>query len=60
MKKILGIIFVGLFILSIVGSVSPTIKSEIIHIAGGKKYASTQLPTPNAIESNKNLADKLD
>ena len=60
MKKYLSIILLSLFVLSIMGSVSPTIKSQIIDLAGGQKYASTQLPVPPVMYSNKNLADKLE
>ena len=59
MKKFLSIILLSLFVLSIMGSISPTIKSQIIDFAGGQKYASTQLLVPPAMNSNKNLADKL-
>lgn len=56
MKKILGIIILSAFIISIMGSVSPGLKTYVIKYTGDQKYASTQLPLPPTIENNQNLA----
>ena len=58
MKKVLSIIFLSLFILSIMASVSPKIQAQFADFAGESKFASTHIPVPPTIESNKNLANK--
>jgi hypothetical protein len=58
MKKILSITILTVFVLSIMGSVSPEIKSYVIKMTGDQKYASTLLPNPPDIQDNKNLAEK--
>ena len=60
MKKILGIIILGVFILSILGSVSPKFESYVLKLAGDQKYAYSQIPLPPTIENNQNLAGQSD
>ena len=52
MKKILGIIIVSAFILSLMGSVSPIIQSSMKNFTGRKYYSSSSLPLPNPIDKN--------
>jgi hypothetical protein len=56
MKKCLSIIILAVFIISIMGSVSPEVKSYVKNWSGEQKYASTLLPSPPEIQTNKNLA----
>ena len=58
MKKYLALIILTVFVISIMGSVSPEIKSAVINWTGGQKYASTLLPSPPEFQTNKNLATK--
>ena len=58
MKKYLAIIIISVFVLSIMGSVSPEIKSTVMNLTGGQKYASTLMPSPPEFQTNKNLATK--
>jgi len=58
MKKTLAIIILSVFVISLMGSVSPSIQSHVKNWTGGQKYASTLLPSPPAIQPNQNLADK--
>jgi hypothetical protein len=58
MKKYLAIIILTVFVLSIIGSVSPEIKSYVTKLTGNQKYASTLLPNPPAIKTIDNLAKK--
>ena len=58
MKKILGLIVIFTFILSILGSASPQINSKVKTLTGNKIYASTSLPLPLPIGLEKNLAEK--
>ncbi len=58
MKKILGIIIVSAFILSLLGSALPGMKEKVISITGSQAYASTSLPLPPSIGLAKNLAEK--
>ena len=52
----LSIIILSVFVLSILGSVSPDIQSKVMNWTGGQKYASTLLPAPPDFQLNKNLA----
>ena len=56
MKKILGLIILTAFIISIMGSVSPGLKTIVTKYTGDHKYASTQLPLPPTLENKINLA----
>jgi hypothetical protein len=56
MKKCLSIIILTVFVLSMMGSVSPEIKSYVISWTGEKKFASTHLPSPPQLNTNENLA----
>jgi hypothetical protein len=58
MKKYLAIIILGVFVISLMGSVSPEIKSYVKNWTGDSKYASTLLPSPPEIQTNHNLAKK--
>ncbi len=58
MKKYLAIIILSVFVISIMGSVSPEINSYVKNLTGDQKYASTKLPSPPAILTNQNLAEK--
>ena len=58
MKKYLSIIILSVFVLSIIGSTSPEIKSTIIKWTGDQKYASTLIPNPPEVQTIKNLANK--
>ena len=56
MKRYLAIIILSVFVISIMGSVSPEIKSTVMNWTGGQKYASTLLPAPPDFQVYKNLA----
>jgi hypothetical protein len=58
MKKFLALIILTVFVLSILGSVSPEIKTFVTKLAGDHKYASTILPNPPDIKTIDNLAKK--
>ena len=58
MKKCLSIIILSVFVLSMLGSVSPEIKTYVKSWTGEQKYASTLLPSPPQIDTNKSLAKK--
>ena len=58
MKKCLSIIILSVFVISILGSVSPDIKSTVMNWTGSQKYASTLLPSPPEFQVNQNLAKK--
>ena len=60
MKRVLGIIILSVFVISLVGSVSPGFKAQVIKLTGDQKYASSQLPLPPTMEMNKNLAGQSD
>jgi len=56
MKKSLAIIILSVFVISIMGSVLPEVKTTVMNWTGGQKYASTQLPAPPEIQLNQKLA----
>jgi hypothetical protein len=56
MKKILGIIILSVFVISIMATASPVFKTEVQNLKNSPKYASSHLPVPQAIELNQNLA----
>lgn len=56
MKKFLIIIILSVFVLSIMGSVSPKVKSYVENFTGDTRYASTMLPAPPDIQLNNDLA----
>ena len=56
MKKILSIIILSVFVISIMGSVLPEVKVTVMNWTGGQKYVSTQLPAPPAMQMNQKLA----
>jgi hypothetical protein len=58
MKKCLSIIILSFFVLSMIGSVTPEVKSYVKVWTGDQKYASTQLPSPPSIQASQNLAGK--
>ena len=58
MKRVLGILILSVFVISLIGSVSPDFKAQVIKLTGDHKYASTLLPAPAPLEMNKNLAGK--
>lgn len=61
MKKILGTITLSIFAISIIGSVSPSLKTEVIKLTGDKKYASTIIPLPSEIDRRgNNFAGKIE
>jgi hypothetical protein len=60
MKKYCAIVILTIFVLSLMGSVSPGISSYVKNLTGDKKYASTILPAPPETNSDKNLAKKDD
>ena len=56
MKKILGIIILSVFVISLVATASPVFKAEVQNLKNSPKYASSHLPVPPAIDLNQNLA----
>jgi len=58
MKKVFSIIFLSLFVLSIMASASPKIQAHFADFAGEQKFASTHIPVPPTLETNKNLANR--
>jgi len=58
MKKCLAIIILTVFVISIMGSVSPEVSSYVKNWTGDQKYASTLLPSPPEIQTNTNLAKR--
>jgi hypothetical protein len=56
MKKSLAIIILSVFVFSIMGSVLPGVKTTVMNLTGGQKYASTQLPAPPEFQMNQKLA----
>jgi hypothetical protein len=59
MKKFFGIAILIVFVLSVMGSVSPEINSFVKNLTGDKKYASSSLlPAPPELPTDGNLATK--
>jgi hypothetical protein len=58
MKKYFAIVILTIFVLSVMGSVSPEIKSYVKNWTGDQKYASTSLPAPPEMPVDGNLATK--
>ena len=56
MKKILAIIILSIFFISILGSALPEVNLIVLRMSSDQKYAITQLPSPPQIQMNKNLA----
>ena len=55
-KKSLAIIILSVFVISIMGSVIPEVKTTVMNFTGGQKYASTHLPAPPEVQMNQKLA----
>jgi len=58
MQKILAMIFCGLFILSLLLSVSDNLTSQIKSITGGNAYSASLVPIPPQPMKQDNLAAK--
>ena len=58
MKKYFAIAILTMFVLSLMGSVSPEIKTYVKSWTGDQKYASTALPAPPEMTMDGNLAKK--
>ena len=58
MKKFFAIIILTVFVISIMASVSPEVSSYVKNWTGDQKYASTLLPSPPEIQTERNLANK--
>ena len=56
MKKLLSIIILSVFVISIMATASPVFKAEVQNLKNSPKYASSHLPIPPAIDLNQNLA----
>jgi hypothetical protein len=58
MKKYLAIAILAVFVISIMGSVSPKFQSSVKILSGNQKYVSTILPAPPEMVKETNLAIK--
>lgn len=58
MKKFFAITILIVFVLSVMGSVSPEMNSFVKKLTGNKKYASISLPAPPDLPTDGNLATK--
>lgn len=53
MKKILATFTISVFLVSILGSVSPQLKMKVMDISGDTKYSATSVPVPRMNHSYK-------